>query len=704
MTKDHPQNHTQTHSLTSPETFWSHQADQLHWHKKPATVLQKTIKQLPSGISHDHWAWFPDGEISTCYNCIDRHVLAGRGDAPAILYDSPVTNKKETYTYARLLDEVEIFAGVLREEGVKKGDVVLVYMPMIPAALIGILAINRLGAIHAVVFGGFASGALAQRIEASKPVAILTASCGIEGNKGPIGYQGFVEEAMKISSWRPPKTIIWQRDELPWRPIDRANGQRKWQALVKSCRARGWRAACVPVKSTDGVYIIYTSGTTGLPKGVLREAGGHAVGLHLMISYLFGVHGPGDVMGCYSDIGWVVSHSYTLYGPLLTGAATVLYEGKPVGTPDASAFWRLAEEYKINTMFTAPTALRAIRKEDPDNIHFSRVGERGGLRNLRALFLAGERSEPSIITMYQDLLAKHAAPGALVIDNWWSSESGSPISGIALVPHAGHDRTNPTSSASHPPLKIKPGSAGKAMPGFDVRVVSDSGEPLSPNTMGNIVLGLPLAPTAFRTLWGDEERFYKGYLKRFDGKYIDTGDAGVIDEDGYIHIMARSDDIINVAAHRLSTGQLEQAITTHPDVTEACVVGIPDALKGQMPFAFISTSHGAATTKEKKEKLFQEIQTLVRKQVGAIASLGGMIEGKGMIPKTRSGKTLRRVLKELLENAVHGEVDKELNVPSTVEDMGVVEVARGKVREYFVELERKGKWHASIEGREKAKL
>ncbi|KAK0745323.1 hypothetical protein B0T21DRAFT_281225 [Apiosordaria backusii] len=689
---DHPQDLTQSHSLTSPESFWSHQASQLHWHKKPTTALSKTTKTLPSGVSHDHWAWFPDGEISTCYNCIDRHVLAGRGDAPAILYDSPVTNKKETYTYARLLDEVEVFAGVLREEGVKKGDVVLVYMPMIPAALIGILAINRLGAIHAVVFGGFASGALAQRIEASKPVAILTASCGIEGSKGPIGYQGFVEEAIELSE-----------DELPWRPIRRMDGQRKWQALVKSCRARGWRAECVPVKSTDGIYIIYTSGTTGLPKGVLREAGGHAVGLHLMISYLFGIQGPGDVMGCYSDIGWVVSHSYTLYGPFLTGAATVLYEGKPVGTPDASAFWRLAEEYKINTMFTAPTALRAIRKEDPDNVHISRVGERGGLKSLRALFLAGERSEPSIITMYQDLLTKHAAPNALVIDNWWSSESGSPISGIALAPHAGKDRANPSSSSSTvQPLKIKPGSAGKAMPGFDVRVVSDSGEPLPPNTMGNIVLGLPLAPTAFRTLWNDEERFYKGYLKRFNGKYIDTGDAGVIDEDGYIHIMARSDDIINVAAHRLSTGQLEQAITTHPDVTEACVVGIPDALKGQMPFAFVSTSHGVATTKEKREKLFQEIQTLVRKQVGAIASLGGMIEGKGMIPKTRSGKTLRRVLKELLENAVDGEVDKELNVPSTVEDVGVVEVARGKVRGYFEELGRER--HGSIEGRERAKL
>ncbi|KAL2261651.1 hypothetical protein VTK26DRAFT_3693 [Humicola hyalothermophila] len=692
---DHPQDQVHHHSLNDPESFWGHQAEHLHWHKKPSAVLARTTKSLKTGDSHDHWEWFPDGEISTCYNCVDRHVLAGNGDAPAILYDSPVTQTKERYTYKQLLDEVEVFAAVLREEGVKKGDVVLVYMPMIPAALIGILAINRIGAIHAVVFGGFAAGALAQRIEASRPVAILTASCGIDGNKPPVSYRGFIEEAVRISPWKPPKTIIWQRDQLLWRPINRREGERKWQALVKSARARQCRAACVPVKSTDPIYIIYTSGTTGLPKGVLREAGGHAVGLHLSISFLFGIHGPGDVMGCFSDIGWVVSHSYTLYGPLLTGAATVLYEGKPVGTPDASAFWRLVEEYKINTMFTAPTALRAIRKDDPDNSHFIRVGERGGLKSLRALFLAGERSEPAIITMYQDLLKKYCAEGSQVVDNWWSSESGSPISGIARTPHAGKDRK--TAIKDHPPLAIKPGSAGKAMPGFDVRVVDDGGHEVPRGQMGNIVLGLPLAPTAFRTLWEDEERFYKGYLKRFSGKWVDTGDAGWIDEKGYIHIMARTDDIINVAAHRLSTGTLEQAITSHPLVTEACVVGIPDALKGHLPFAFVTAASSPAPVPD--DRLFAEINELVRTQVGAIASLGGMIQGRGMIPKTRSGKTLRRVLRELVENAVHGEFDKAVNVPSTVEDAGAVEVAREKVREYFKAA---GDRHKAIEV--KAKL
>jgi len=425
---------------------------------------------------------------------------------------------------------------------------------MIPAALIGTLAISRIGAIHAVVFGGFAAASLAQRIDASKPVAILTASCGIDGAKPPMPYQPFITEAVAQSSHKPKKVIIWQRDQLRWDGFDKLSGYRNWQRLCKSATFRGLKADCVPVKSSDGVYIIYTSGTTGTPKGVVREAGGHAVGLHLSISYLFGIHGPGDVMFCASDIGWVVGHSYIIYAPLLTGAATVLFEGKPIGTPNAGTFWRIIEEYKVNALFTAPTALRAIRRDDPENQMFKKVGERGGIKSLKALFLAGERSEPSIVTMYQELLQTYAAKGANVIDNWWSSESGSPISGVALVPHAGKDRKNTITDVS--PLGVKPGSAGKAMPGFDVRIVDDSGNEVKNGKMGNIVLGMPLAPTGFRTLWEDEERFYKGYLKRFDGKWIDTGDAGMIDEEGYIHVMSRSDDIINVAAHRFSTGML----------------------------------------------------------------------------------------------------------------------------------------------------
>ncbi|RQM05524.1 hypothetical protein DH86_00001547 [Scytalidium sp. 3C] len=667
----HPQDEVQQESLSSPSSFWGRQASHLHWHKPPSSVLTRTTKTLPkSGITHDHWEWFAGGEISTCYNCVDRHVHAGNGDETAIIWDSPVTNTKKKWTYRELLSEVEAFAGVLREEGVKKGDVVLVY---------SILATSRLGAIHAVVFGGFAAASLAQRIEASKPVP-------------------FVREAIQLSSHKPEKTIIWQREQLRWDPVDRLSGERSWQKITKSAIARNIKADCVPVKSSDGVYIIYTSGTTGLPKGVLRDAAGHAVGLHLSISYIMGIHGPGDVMFCASDIGWVVGHSYIIYAPLLTGAATVLFEGKPIGTPDSSTFWRIVEEYKVNSLFTAPTALRAIRRDDPENIKLKEIGERGGLKTLQALFLAGERSEPSIITMYQELLAKYGKDGATVIDNWWSSESGSPISGISLVPHAGKDRK--TSIRNVKPLPIKPGSAGKAMPGFDVRIVDDAGNEVKSGKMGNIVLAMPLAPTGFRSLWQDDERFYKGYLKRFDGKWIDTGDAGMIDKQGYIHVMSRSDDIINVAAHRFSTGSIEQAISSHPEVAECCVVGIPDDLKGHLPFAFITLSTADHPTSAiPSDNHTREIQSLVRTQIGAIASLGGMIQGKGMIPKTRSGKTLRRVLRELVENAVHGEFEKQVTVPATVEDAAVVDVARAKVKEYF-EV-KGGDKHKAIEGRAK---
>ncbi|KAI1133367.1 AMP-binding enzyme [Nemania abortiva] len=691
------QDEVQSHSLRDPEGFWSAQATHLHWHKPPTSTLTKTTKKLENGIEHPHWHWFDGGEISTCFNCVDRHVLAGNGDKPAIYWDSPVTGAKQTLTYAQLLDEVETTAGALRQEGVQKGDVVLVYMPMIPAALIGVLAINRLGAVHAVVFGGFASASLAQRIDASHPVAILTASCGIEGNKPPISYKPFILEAIQLSSHKPSRVIVWQRNELRWDGLNTAGGERNWFKMVRSCRARNIKAECVAVGANEGVYIIYTSGTTGSPKGVVRYAGGHAVGLHLSISYLFGVHGPGDVIFTASDIGWVVGHSYIIYAPLLAGAATVLFEGKPIGTPDSSSFWRIVQEYKVTTLSTAPTALRAIKRDDAENKHLKQIGEQGGLKSLRALFLAGERSEPSIITMYQDLIGKYGAPGALVIDNWWSSESGSPISGISLVPHAGKNRRLLRRDEKLP--KIKPGSAGKAMPGFDVRCVDDDGAEVKAGKMGNIVLGIPLAPTGFVTLWNDEQRFYKGYMKRFGGKWIDTGDTGMIDSEGYISIMSRSDDLINTAGHRLSTGSIEQAITSHPLIAEASVVGIPDSLKGQLPFAFITLSipdHPASAIPD--TQLFNEIQQHVRKQIGGIATLGGIIQGKGMIPKTRSGKTLRRVLRELVENAVHEEYGREVQYPATIEDSSVIEVARQKVAEYF---RHRGDAHNAIEARAK---
>ncbi|KAL8852615.1 MAG: hypothetical protein Q9221_002495 [Calogaya cf. arnoldii] len=693
----HPQDDVQSHSLDDPDAFWAHQATQLHWHKKPSGTLKRFQKSLASGVQHPSYTWFPGGQISTTFNCVDRHVLAGNGNSTAIVWDSPVTGSKQKFSYDELLREVETLAAVLREEGVKKGDVVLVYMPMIPAALFAILAIARLGAIHTVVFGGFAPASLAQRIEASKAVAVLTASCGIEGGKGPTSYKPFIEQAVEKSSHKPGRVLIWQRQQLVWDPINEDNGERDWQELVKSAKDRKIKAEAVPVNSHDGLYIIYTSGTTGLPKGVLRQAGGHAVGLNLSIRYLFGIR-PGDVMFCASDIGWVVGHSYILYAPLLAGATTVLFEGKPVGTPNAGTFWRVLEEHKVNVLFTAPTALRAIRRDDPDNKFFAAAGERQGLKQLRALFLAGERSEPSIVQMYQSLLQKYCAPGSQVIDNWWSSESGSPISGIALGVAAGKDFT---SNETHDSLPIKPGSAGKAMPGFDVRIVDDNGNEVGKGSMGNIVLGIPLAPSGFTTLFKDEERFYKGYLKRFGGRWIDTGDAGMIDEEGYISVMSRSDDIINVAAHRFSTGSIEQAISSYPTIAECCVVGIPDSLKGHLPFAFVTLSTASHPPSAiPSETLFKEVQSLVREQIGAIASLGGMIQGKGMIPKTRSGKTLRRVLRELVENAVHGEFEKEVQIPATVEDASVVDVAREKVREYFSE---KGKeLHKATE--ERAKL
>ncbi|UPK97511.1 hypothetical protein LCI18_008446 [Fusarium solani-melongenae] len=699
-TRVHVQDEVLRQSLENPEDFWRHQAEQLYWHKPFSSALKLRQKTLQSGIVHDSWEWFPDGEISTCYNCLDRHVLGGNADAIALYFDSPVTGAKQSYTYRQLLDEVELFAGCLRSEGIKKGDIVMIYMPMIPAAIVAIFAVGRLGAVHSVVFGGFAPNVLAQRIDSCKPISLITASCGINGNKPPIAYRPLVEKAYSLSSSPPEKTFIWQREQLSWGPIDHHIGHLDMEDAIADAQARNIRAGCVPVKSTDPIYIIHTSGTTGAPKGVLRDAGGHAVGLHLSISYLFNIHGPGCVTFAASDIGWILRHSYIIYGPLLTGAATVLYEGKPIGTPDASAFWRIVEQYKVNTMFTAPSALRAIKTVDPENKYFMSFGRKGGLKSLKAIFLAGERSEPPLVDLYQRLLGQYGAFNAHVIDNWWSTEVGSPITGRALVPHTGQHRQ--TDIRGHPPPHLKPGSAGKAMPGFDVRIVDDHGNEVEKGTMGNIVLGMPLAPTGFRTLWQDESRFWDGYLKRFAGRWLDTGDAGYIDHEGFVYVMSRSDDVLNVSAHRLSSGAIEQAITSHPQVAEACVVGIPDSLKGELPFALVTLSvpnHPKSAVPD--PKILSEIHGLVRQQVGAIASLGGVIQGSGIIPRTRSGKAVRRVVWALIENAVHGEPDKEITVPSTLEDPSVIDAARAQIREYFAKERTK---HKAVEGMVKARL
>jgi propionyl-CoA synthetase len=791
----HLQDDVHKESLQNPEEFWMHQAEQLYWHKKPERAIKMGKRKLKNGKSHTSWEWFPGGEISTCYNAVDRHVLAGRGTWPAIHYDSPVTKTKRTITYANLLEDVEVTAGFLREQGVKKGDVVLVYsefirawwlgawgrvnvrylvsrpkrtwlspvaqsankgrvgesvlderrgwlgtgtkatrywraphpdhpplfaelrvphshstalspttlasisnadnpVPQIPAAVTAILATNRLGATHCVVFGGFSGSALGQRIDAVKPDVILTASCGIDGTKAPIPYAPLVHEGIREATHKPQRVIVYQREQVPW-VIDEARGERSWQNLWLSAKARGVRAEAVPVASTDPCYISHTSGTTGAPKGVVRDSGGHAVGLHLSVAMVFGVPGPGGCIFAASDIGWVLGHAFIMMAPLLAGAATVLYEGKPIGTPDASAFWRIINEYDVTMLYCAPTALRAIKRDDPDARYMSKFGEKGGLRSLKGLFLAGERSEPSLIVEYQEFLNQWAAPGAQVIDNWWSTEVGSPITSRTLMPHAGFDRT--TKIDNHPPALLKPGSAGKAMPGYNIQIVDDDGKPVAAGEMGNIVLGLPLPPTAFRTLWQDDERFYKGYLERFGGELMDTGDAGYIDKDGYVHVMARNDDVLNVSAHRLSSAAIEQALASHPLVAEGCVVAIPDALKGELPFAFVTLAvPDHPTSAIPDEQLQKELQGLVRSGVGAIASLGGVIQGSGMIPKTRSGKTLRRVLRELLANAAEGDFDAAVTVPSTVEDITAVEVARQKIREYF---QVKGAAHKAVHTR-----
>ncbi|KAI9888905.1 MAG: Acyl-CoA synthetase short-chain member 3, mitochondrial [Vezdaea aestivalis] len=671
----HPQDLVKEGSSQDRNHFWAHQAQQLHWHRQPTETLVITKAKVDSGASHPSWSWFPDGHISTCYNCVDRHVLAGRGDSPAIIWDSPVTGSKEVYSYKRLLDEVSILAGVLRQQGVACGDVVLVYMPMIPASLIALLAISRLGAVHAVVFGGFSAPSLAQRIDASKPKALMTASCGIEGTKGAFSYQELVRGAIRQASHKPDRTIIWQRETLRWDSLIPPEGERCWQDLIAVAKAQGVQADCVPIPSTSPLYIIYTSGTTGNPKGVVRSAGGHAVGLNYSAHQTFGLTAS-SVIFCASDIGWVVGHSYILYAPLLTGATTVLLEGKPVGTPDAGTFWRILQEHRVNVLFTAPTALRAIRRDDPSLTLFTEAASDDGLRSLKALFLAGERSEPALIEIFQALLTAYAAPGALVVDNWWSTEAGSPVTSIALEPSWNH--LAPTASQKTAPLPPKPGTAGKPLPGWDVHVVDDNGTELPAGSMGNIVLGLPLAPTGFTTLWRDTQRFYNSYLARFNGRWLDTGDAGMLSPDGYLSVLARSDDVLNVAAHRLSTGALEQVVATVPGVMECAVVGVPDRLKGQRPLAFVGLAEGF-----EEEEVFQAVQRGIRAEIGGIAALGGMVVGGGMIPKTRSGKTLRRVLRELVENAVRGRFEKEVAVPATVEDRGVVDVARERVRAYF---------------------
>ncbi|MFV6026325.1 propionyl-CoA synthetase [Streptomyces sp. NPDC056264] len=613
-------------SMDDPEAFWLGAAEGIDWDVAPRRALDS------SGAPFHRW--FPDGRLNVCFNALDRHVEAGRGDQPALVHDSPVTGTRRTYSYTRLRDEVAAFAGALAQLGVGRGDRVVIYLPMVPEAAVAMLACARIGAVHSVVFGGFAPRELALRIDDATPKVVVSASCGIEG-KRVIPYKPLLDRAVELASHKPEKSVILQR---PQAPAELGPDDLDWADLVAAAPP----AACVPVSANDPLYILYTSGTTGKPKGVVRDCGGYAVALHWSMGAVYDI-GPGETMFTGSDVGWVVGHSYIVYGPLLAGATTVLYEGKPVGTPDAGQFWRVAADYGVKTMFTAPTAFRAIRKEDPEG---ARAADHD-LSRLRYLFLAGERLDPETYRWASALL------DVPVIDHWWQTETGWPI--VA----------NPVGIEAAP---VKPGSPTRPLPGWDVRVLDPAGKPVPAGVDGAIVVRLPLPPGALTTLWNDDERYVSSYLSAYDGYYL-TGDSGHIDDDGYVFVMGRTDDVINVAGHRLSTGSMEEALASHPDVAECAVIGVADALKGQVPRGFVVLKAGTAREPGEVEA---ELVRLVRERIGAVASLKD-VAVVAALPKTRSGKILRKTMRGIADG-------RDEPVPSTVDDASVIDALRPVLR------------------------
>jgi propionyl-CoA synthetase len=613
-------------STEDPEGFWLGAAQAIDWHVTPTRALDASRPPF--------YRWFPDGELNVCHNAVDRHVDAGRGDQAALIYDSPVTGTQRTYTYLQLRDEVARFAGVLARLGVQRGDRVVIYLPMVPEAAIAMLACARIGAVHSVVFGGFAPKELAVRIDDAAPTVVVSASCGIEGSR-VIEYKPLLDAAIDQAAHKPAKRVILQRPqaEAAMGPDDV-----DWAEAMASAAP----ADCVPVKATDPLYVLYTSGTTGKPKGVVRDGGGYAVALRWSMPHVYDVD-AGETIFTASDVGWVVGHSYIVYAPLLAGATTVLYEGKPVGTPDAGQFWRVVAEHGVKSLFTAPTAFRAIKKEDPDGEYTRKYD----LSGLRYLFLAGERLDPETHRWAADLL------GIPVIDHWWQTETGWPIvanpAGIELLP-------------------IKPGSPTRPLPGWDVQVLDTSGAPVEPGTDGAIVVKLPMPPGSLPTLWNDDERFVQSYMAAFDGYYL-TGDGGRIDEDGYVYVMGRTDDVINVAGHRLSTGGMEEVLASHPDVAECAVIGVADAMKGQVPRGFVVLKAGV---ERDEEQLRGELVQLVRDQVGAVASLRDVAVVPAL-PKTRSGKILRKTMRGIADGA-------DEPVPSTIDDPSVLDALRPVLR------------------------
>ena len=607
-----------------PEGFWAEAALAIDWISPPQRIFDAS--------QGAYGRWFPDATCNTCFNALDRHVRDGRGEQPALIHDSPVTGTKAVFSYAQMLDEVGALAAVLQDLGVGKGDRVVLYMPMVPEAAFAMLACARIGAVHSVVFGGFAAKELATRIEDAKPRVILAATCGIEPSR-VVEYKPLLDQAIDLSAHKPQTCLILQRPQAE--ASMHATRDKNWRMLVAAAKAQGRRAECVPVAATDPLYILYTSGTTGKPKGVVRDNGGHMVALKWTMDNLYGVK-PGEVMITASDVGWVVGHSYIVYAPLIQGATSVLYEGKPVGTPDAGAFWRLIAEHKAVVLFTAPTAFRAIRKEDPE----ARLLPTYDLSHFRALFLAGERADPDTLVWAQDILK------VPVIDHWWQTETGSPIVG------------NPIGLEL---LTVKPGSPTVPMPGYDVQCVDEGGRPVPPGTMGAIVIKLPLPPCALPTLWQADERFVESYLAAFPG-YYNTSDAGFIDADGYVFIMGRTDDIINVAGHRLSTGGMEEVLASHPAVAECAVVGIRDALKGEQPCGFVVLKSGITQSPDAVER---ELVALVREKIGPVAAFRLALT-VGRLPKTRSGKILRATMKKIADG-------EDYAMPATIEDPAVLD-------------------------------
>jgi propionyl-CoA synthetase len=611
---------TYARSLRDPQGFWAAAAEDIYWERRWDRVLDDARPP--------YYRWFAGGVLNTCYNALDLHIDRGRGKQRALVYDSPVTDTIRAFTYAELRDEVAHVAGALRRQGIVQGDRVIIYMPMVPEAVVAMLACARIGAVHSVVFGGFASNELAKRIDDARPRMILSASCGIEVNR-VIPYKPLLDGAVDLAAHKVERCVILQRPQLKAELV--RGRDLDWGDFVDGAAP----AECAPVAATDPLYILYTSGTTGIPKGVVRDNGGHAVALKYSMNAVYGM-GAGECYWAASDIGWVVGHSYIVYAPLLKGCTTILYEGKPVGTPDPGAFWRLIAQHGVNAMFTAPTAFRAIKKEDPQGTHIARHD----LTNFRTLFLAGERCDPDTLLWARERL------GVPVVDHWWQTETAWAIAancvGLGMLP-------------------VKPGSPTKAVPGYDVHVLSEDNQEMAPGQIGSIAIKLPMPPACLPTLWNNDDGFEKSYLAKHPGFYL-TGDAGYRDEDGYLYIMSRVDDIINVAGHRLSTGAMEEVLSAHPDIAECAVVGVADEIKGEVPVGFVVTKAGVSRA---DGEIVRELVDKIRQQIGPVASFKTALVVK-RLPKTRSGKILRGTMKRIAESQAY-------LAPATIDDPAILD-------------------------------